>query len=101
MQPSNPRLVLGLSALFAVLIVTALFFFRVFVAPFSSWRQFSFRVVASLVLISTTLALALGVWFGRWSAQFFAIDFIVGAAVENRAMAYCVANDHLRSTPGT
>ena len=47
------------------------------------------------------LVLALALFFGRRSTRFFAIGFVLGATIENRALDYYITHDLVRLTPGS
>jgi len=100
MQWVRVRFLIWLTVLGA-LCAAVLLVFRVFIDPYSSWRHISFRAVIAVALTLMSLVLALAVVFGQRSARFFALGFVLGAAVENRALVYYAAHDLLRSTPGT
>ena len=88
-------------AALVMLYAAAILVFRVYIDPYSSWRHFSFGVVISTALTLISGVLALVILFGPWSARFFALGFVLGAALENRAVAYCASHDLLHATPGT
>src|SRR4051812_25698994 len=85
----------------AVLCSVALLGFRIYVDPYSSRWDFSLSAAISAALTSLSLLLALAFGFGRWSAKFFALGFVLGAAVENRALDYYAKHDLLRLTTVT
>ncbi len=86
-----------LSALYAAAIIV----FRVYIDPYSSSRHFAFGVAIASALTLISLVLALAIVFGRWSERFFALGFVLGAALENRAVDYYATHDLLRLMPGT
>jgi hypothetical protein len=87
-------------AVLAVLYAAVLLSLRVYVDPFSSSRAFSLKVVAGVTFTLISLALALAIILGRRACRLFAIGFVLGAALENRSMAYCTAHNLLRLNPG-
>ena len=84
-----------------VLFAAELLVFRVSIDPYSSSWHFSVVAVSAVTFTLMSLVLALVLVFGRWSARFFALGFVVGAALENRALKYYATHDLLRLTPGT
>jgi hypothetical protein len=83
--------------LYAVVLIA----FRVFIDPYSSWRHFLFGVAMAVAFTLFWVLPVFLVKIGTWSLRFIAIGLFLGAALENRALAYYASHDLLRLKTGT